>query len=344
MKTRAAVLYEIGKPLKVDELSVPKLRTGQVLVKMAYSGVCHSQLMEARGKRGADRYLPHLLGHEGSGIVLQVGDEVNKIKQGDHVVLSWIKGDGHETGGTQYKKGDLVVNAGGVTTFNELAVVSENRCVRIPESFPLDVAALFGCAVMTGAGMVFNDIQPDCGSNILIWGVGGIGLNALIAAKISNCSPIIALDTQEENLDIAKNLGATHCINIGRDDPYERIYEIVGKQGVDYAVEAAGKTSTIEGAFRVTKKNGGVCVFAGHPPQGEKICIDPHDLISGKQIRGSWGGGAVPDRDIPRLIELYRSGKLPLGNLIVRIYTLSQINFALNDLESGAIGRSLVRF
>lgn len=342
MQTRAAILYELNQPLRIEKLELPKLRSGQVLVKVSYSGVCHSQVMEARGKRGPDPYLPHLLGHEGSGIVIEVGEDVKKVKRGESVVLTWIKGGGAECGGSQYRKGDLVINAGPVTTFSDYAVVSENRCVRIPRDVPMDIAALLGCAVPTGAGVIINTLNPAPNSSIVIWGGGGIGLSAVMAAKLTRCHPIIAVDVHESKLEMAHTFGATHLVNARTEDAQARIHEIAGSDGVDYAVEAAGRTDTIEQAFQVVRKKGGSCVFASHPPSGERICLDPHDLISGKQIRGSWGGESNPDIDIPRFAELYLEGQLPLENLITHRYPLANINKALHDLEQGKVGRPLV--
>ena len=342
MKTRAAVLYQLNTPLRIEEVDVPKLRPGQVLVEVAYSGVCHSQLMEVRGKRGPDRYLPHLLGHEGSGVVVEVGKEVRKVQKGDRVVLTWIKGKGMDCRGSQYHKNGAVINAGPVTTFSEHSVVSENRCVRLPEGIPMDVAALFGCAVLTGAGVVLNSVRPSRASSIVVWGVGGIGLSAVMAAKLSNCSTIIAADVHESKLKLAREFGATHTINACSDQPISRIQEIVGSNGVDYAIEAAGRTATIEQAFRSVRKNGGLCVFASHPPAGDKIRLDPHDLLSGKRIRGTWGGESQPDEDIPRFAELYRCNKLPLKKLIRHRYTLDQITQALDHLEQGTVDRPLI--
>ena len=344
MKTRAAVLYNLNTPLVLDELEIPDLKTGQVLVKMAFSGVCQSQVMEARGKRGLDRFLPHLLGHEGSGVVVKVGAGVQKVKIDDPVVLTWIKSNGADCGGTHYSRGDTIINAGAVTTFSDYTVVSENRCVKLEEGIPMDLASLFGCAVLTGAGLVLNSMHPLPENSILIWGVGGIGLSAVMAANLCQCAKIIAVDTQEHNLKLSQAFGATHLINIQVEEPLNRIREIAGMEGVDFAVGAAGKTSTIESAFSTVRKNGGLCVFASHPPTGEKICLDPYDLISGKQIRGSWGGDPRPDKDIPRFSEFYRQGHLPLEKLISRRYPLEQINQALNDLEQGALGRSLIYF
>jgi S-(hydroxymethyl)glutathione dehydrogenase/alcohol dehydrogenase len=342
MTTRAAVLHKVNRPLRVQELELPPLRPGQILVKLVYSGVCHSQLMEVRGKRGFDRYLPHLLGHEGSGVVMEVGENVEKVSTGDTVVLTWIKGKGAEAGGTTYGLGGGLVNAGPITTFGQYSVVSENRCVRLTENIPLDVAALLGCAVLTGAGIIFNTIRPSRGSSIVIWGVGGIGLSAVMAARIMECAVIIAIDTNDLKLKLAGEFGATHLINVCEEEPLSRIGEIVGQSGVDYAVESAGRAATIEQAFGAVRKNGGLCVFASHPPTGEKISLDPHDLISGKQIRGSWGGESDPDEDIPRLVDLYRQGALPLDKMIAHRYRLDEINDALDDLEKGVVGRLLI--
>ena len=342
MKTRAAVLYELNMPLRIEEVELPELRPGQVLVEVAYSGVCHSQLMEVRGKRGPDRYLPHLLGHEGSGVVLEVGNDVWKVQKGDRVVLTWTKGKGADCGGSQYRKNGAVINAGPVTTFSEHTVVSENRCVKLPEGIPMDVAALFGCAVLTGAGVVLNNVRPTEDSSIVIWGIGGIGLSAVMASKLTDCSTIIAVDVHDPKLELARHFGATHSINVGSEDPLSRIRDIVGPDGVDYAVEAAGRTDTIEQAFQAVRKNGGLCVFASHPPTGEKIRLDPHDLISGKQIRGTWGGESQPDEDIPRFAEFYRRNKLPLEKLITRRYSLHQLTQALDHLEQGTVNRPLV--
>lgn len=342
MRTRAAVLYELNAPLRVEELTVPELQPGQVLVEVAYSGVCQSQLMEARGKRGEDRFLPHLLGHEGSGVVVDVGSQVSKVQRGDKVVLTWIKAQGADCAGATYDNGDLTINSGAITTFGQHTVVSENRCVRAPDGIPMDVASLFGCAVLTGAGIVLNTMRPTRESSIVIWGVGGIGMSALMAARLCECSPIIAVDVQDTKLRLAQAFGATHLVNAEAENPLERIRQIVGATGVDFAVEAAGRTGTIEGAFQSVRNGGGLCVFASHPPAGETISLDPHDLISGKQIRGSWGGESRPDEDVPRFAELYRQGSLPLEKLITHRYALGQINRALDELEQGKVGRALI--
>jgi len=336
------VLEKLDEPLVVRGIELPDLRPGQILVRIAYSGVCHSQLMEAKGRRGPDRFLPHLLGHEATGTVEAIGAGVTKVNIGDRVVLGWIKGSGIDAGSTVFTHGAERINAGAVTTFSELTVVSENRCVPLPEGVPMDVGVLFGCAVPTGAGIVTNTLQPHDGSTIAVFGLGGIGMSALMATQLFKCSRVIAVDIEQQKLDLALSFGAADIVNGTIHDPVEAIRNLTGGIGVDYSIEAAGLTRTIEQAFNSVRKGGGRCVFASHPESGAKITLDPHDLISGKRIEGSWGGACDPDRDIPRFAELYRAGKLPLEKLITRRYTLDQVNDALDDLEHRRVGRPLV--
>ena len=312
------------------------------MVKLAYSGVCRSQLMEVRGLRGKDAFLPHLLGHEGSGKVIAVGSEVTKFKPGELVILGWIKGEGKEAGGTQYPCDHRVINAGGVTTFSEYSVVSENRCVKLPAGIPLDIAVLFGCALPTGAGIVLNQIEIKPGNTVLVWGLGGIGLSALIATQLYSCSKVIAVDTEESKLALAREFGATHTLNANSKDILTQIRALTDGQGVDFSIEASGFAASIELAFEAVKRNGGLCIFASHPAEHEKIRLDPFELICGKQIRGSWGGGVQPDRDIPKIAELYLQGKLPLKKLLSRPYALTEVNQALDDLENRLITRAII--
>jgi len=342
---KAAVLSRLNEPLElVTGIECGQPGRGQVLVKLAYSGVCHSQLMEVRGRRGADAYLPHLLGHEGSGKVVQVGEGVSKVKAGDLVVLGWIKGSGLDGGGVRYRCSCIPqdINAGGVTTFNEYALVSENRVVPLPQGVPLDVAVLFGCAVPTGAGIVTNDLKPAPGSSVAIYGLGGIGMSALMATMLFECSKVIAVDVSAEKLELARAFGATHTFNAATTDVVAEIRTLTGGAGVHYAVEASGQASVIELAFESVRRGGGVCVFATHPENGKRISIDPYELICGKQIRGSWGGSSNPDQDIPLFGKLYCEGKLPLDKLITKRYNLDAINEALDDLENNRVVRPLI--
>jgi len=343
MKMTAAVLRELKTPLSIaSDIEIPELAKGQVLVQLAFSGVCHSQLMEARGLRGEDRFLPHLLGHEGTGRVEAIGAGVTKVKPGDWVILGWIKGDGLDGGGISYLHAGQRINAGGVTTFNEKAVVAENRMTHLPKGVPLDVGVLFGCAVPTGAGIVTNTIQPRCGSSIAIFGLGGIGLSALMATQLFDCREVIAIDVSSEKLSLAREFGATTTIDASTEDVSTRMRDLTDGVGVDYSVEASGLTSTIEQAFNAVRRGGGLCVFASHPESGKRISIDPFELISGKKIQGSWGGDCRPDIDIPRFAELYLQGRLPLERLITKRYKLEDINAALDDLEAKRVGRPLI--
>ena len=342
---RAAVLVHLNKRLEVMsgiECAAPG--RGQVLVKLAYSGVCHSQLMEVRGRRGPDAYLPHLLGHEGTGKVIEVGEGVSKVKMDDVVVLGWIKGSGLDGGGVRYRCSCMPqgINAGGITTFNEYALVSENRIVPLPVGVPLDVAVLFGCAVPTGAGIITNDLRPAPGSSVAIFGLGGIGMSALMATMLFKCAKVIAVDVSADKLSLARSFGATHTIDATQADPVSEIRSMTGGLGFDYAVEASGQVSVIEQAFESVRRGGGVCVFASHPEHGKRISIDPYELICGKQIRGTWGGSSNPDRDIPMFAKLYLEGRLPLEKLITKRYPLEAINEALDDLEQHRVGRPLI--
>ena len=341
---KAAILYKPNEPLIVEELSIPSLKRGQVLVKVLFSGVCHSQLMEAKGLRGNDRYLPHLMGHEGVGVVVDIGPGVTKIKPDDKVVLGWIKGVGLEGGGAQFlTKTGVVINSGSVTTFSEMTIVSENRVVKFDSSIPDHVGVMFGCALPTGAGIMMNDINPREGTTIAIFGLGGIGLSSLLSTSLFSFSRIIAVDIEEEKLLIAKKLGATDLINSKNVDPLAVIKDLTSDEGVDYAIDASGLVSVIEQAFASIKLKSGKLVFASHPKYGDKISIDPFELICGKKIIGSWGGGCNPDLDLPKFFSLYHSGKLPLDELLSKPYRLDDINEALGDLEKRKIIRALIK-
>jgi len=337
----AAIVEELCTPLVLKEIELPELSRGQVLVKVQYSGVCRSQLMEVRGGRGIDPWLPHLLGHEGSGIVLSVGEGVTKVKPGNAVILGWVKGEGLDAPGAKYKSGDQLINSGRVTTFCNYTVVSESRLVIKPESLPFDTAVLFGCALPTGAGMVLNELAPSPDSSVIVLGLGGIGLSAVIALKALGIKKIIAVDISEDKLALAKQLGATHAFNSSSEDFSQTVFSLTNG-GADMCVESGGQVATIELGFSLIRKGGGKLLFASHPPEGEMIQLAPHELISGKQIAGSWGGATSPDCDIPKMHALFESANVPLGALLTKRYSLEQINEALDDLEAGRVFRPLI--
>ena len=244
MKTTAAVLVELAKPLELADLEIPALKPGQVLVEIAFSGVCHTQLLEARGLRGADPFVPHCLGHEAGGTVVDVGPAVTKVRPGGRVILSWIKGSGLDVPGTVYDWNGRKVNAGGVTTFARHAVAAENRLTPVPDDFPLREAALLGCAVPTGLGAVFNTAAPRPGQSLAVFGTGGIGLCAVAAARISGLTPIVAVDVSPDRLEVARRMGATHLVDAGQEDPVAAIAQLV-PGGADFAVR--GRTTEIIG-------------------------------------------------------------------------------------------------
>jgi S-(hydroxymethyl)glutathione dehydrogenase/alcohol dehydrogenase len=338
---QAAVLYELNKPLRISELTLPELLPGQVLVKIFYSGVCRSQLMEARGYRGKDPWLPHLLGHEASGEVVAAGEGVTKVQLGDKVIMGWIKGEGMEAPGAKYTCDGEVINSGRVTTFSNYSIASENRLVKLPEGIPLDVAVLFGCALPTGAGIIFNELKPAEHENIIVIGLGGIGLSALMALNEAKPTMLIAIDISNEKLALAKSFGATHTINSKEQNVFEEVKKIL-PNGADACIESGGKVETIELGFSLIRKGGGRVYFASHPPEGQTIKLDPFELISGKNIFGSWGGGCCPDTDVPRLAKSYLTGHFPLEKLVTKRYALEQINEALEDLEQGKVFRPLI--
>jgi S-(hydroxymethyl)glutathione dehydrogenase/alcohol dehydrogenase len=340
-KTKAAILFSTNQPLIVKEISIPEIKVGQVLVKIHYSGVCRSQLMEARGLRGEDKWLPHLLGHEASGEVIMVGENVSKVKVGDKVILGWIVGSGINCSGAKYICDEVEINSGSVTTFSSYSIVSENRVYKLPDNVPMDVAVLFGCALLTGAGMVFNELKPNSNMSVIVVGLGGIGLSAVMALSYFKCKNIIAIDISDEKLKMAKEFGATHVINSNVRNVKSDVFGILGDLA-DACIESGGKVETIEMGFSLIKKKTGKLYFASHPPEGENISIAPHDLIAGKKIFGSWGGGCNPDIDIPKLAEIYTNGQLPLNKLISKRYKLEDINEALNDLENGKVFRPII--
>lgn len=341
MKTTAAVLVELGKPLELADLEIPVLKPGQVLVEVAFSGVCHTQVGEARGHRGEDKFLPHCLGHEGSGTVREVGPGVAKVKPGDRVILSWIKGSGADVPGTVYDWARRKVNAGGITTFATHSVISENRLTVIPDGLSMRLAALVGCAVPTGAGVVFNTAQPRPGQGVAVFGVGGIGACAVAAAALSGCTPVIAVDVNPDKLSLARKLGATHAVNSKTTDPVGEIQKLC-KGGVDYAVEATGLAPVMRQALASVRHQGGTAVVIGNARFGEKLEIDPRELNMGKRLLGTWGGDNVPDRDFPRYCKLLAAGRLDLEPLLSKSYGLLDVNTALADLERGRAARPLL--
>ena len=341
---KAAILVELGRPLVVTEIQLPEaLEVGQVLVKIHYSGICGSQLGEIDGKKGLDKYLPHLLGHEASGTVIATGPGVRHVKSQDKVVLHWRKGLGIEAVPPVYKWESRIVNAGWITTFNQYAIVAENRVTPVPSDTDMQIAALFGCAVTTGFGVIENDAKARIGESIVVFGAGGIGLNIVQAAALVNAYPIIAVDIHDNRLSLAATMGATHLINSSKQDAREEIEKISERAGVDIFVDNTGQPSVIELGYSITKAQGRIALV-GVPKAGANISVFSLPLHFGKVLTGSHGGDSVPERDIPRYLGLYRVGKLKLRELLTEYFELTDINNAIERMRNGKMaGRCLVR-
>jgi len=273
-KIKAAVLVTQRAPLELAELDLPEeLSFGQVLVKVHYSGICGAQINEIEGAKGPDKFLPHLLGHEGSGTVVAAGRGVKRVKPGDRVIMHWRQADGIQAEAPAYSWNGRKVNAGWVTTFNNYAVVSENRVTPISHDFDLRLAPLFGCAVTTAIGVVNNDAHVKVGQSLVVFGVGGVGVNIAQAAAMVSAHPIVGIDLVDSKLDMAKRFGATHCINSAKvGDIAAEIRKIVGDGGADVVVDTTGNARVIEQAYELTHADGKT-ILVGVPKKGDNISI-----------------------------------------------------------------------
>ena len=343
--TEAAILVRQREPLIVDRIDLPKtIEVGQVLVEMISSGICGSQLGEIDGVKGADPYLPHLLGHEGFAHVLAVGPGVKNIQEKDSVVLHWRPGAGIQANPPKYRWRDKPLNAGWVTTFNRHAIVSENRCTKIPDSTDPDAAALFGCAITTGFGVVENNANLKMGESVVVFGAGGIGLSIVQAAALISAWPIIAIDRFDSRLELARTLGATHCINNNSIDAEIAIHKCLGDQPLDVFIDNTGVPEIIELGYKMSSNDGRI-ILVGVPHSGSKIKIHSLPLHFGKQLTGSHGGETVPHQDIPRYLRLQRQGHLKLSRLVSAHYSIEEINDAISAMRDGATaGRVMIRF
>jgi S-(hydroxymethyl)glutathione dehydrogenase / alcohol dehydrogenase len=341
---QAALLVEQNKPLVVDQVGLPQsLEVGQVLVKVHYSGICGSQLGEIDGAKGEDKYLPHLLGHEASGVVQAVGAGVRFVKPEDHVVLHWRKSQGIESIPPHYTWNGSPLNAGLIATFNEYAIVSENRVTPVDVSMDMAIASLFGCAVTTGFGVAENNAKIKLGESVVVFGAGGVGLNIIQAANLLSAYPIIAVDLHDSRLALSKTCGATHIINSNVENAKEMIQTILGGQGVDVFVDNTGQPTIIEMGYELTTPQGRV-VLVGVPRKGMNINIYSLPLHFEKKISGSHGGEAIPHDDIPRYQKLLNAGRIQLEPLITDYFSLPEINTAIKKMRNGEIaGRCLIK-
>jgi len=340
---KAAILTHNKKPLVIAEIETPKaLEFGQVLVKIYYSGLCGAQINEIDGVKGEDKFLPHLLGHEGSGEVLDIGSGVKTVSKGDHVVLHWRKGSGIESPTPKYKWGDKIVNAGRVTTFNNMAVVSENRLTQISKNFDLRIAPLFGCAITTAMGVVNNDAQIKIGQSLVIFGLGGVGLAICQSASLVSAYPIIGVDLHESKINLAKKFGMTDGFIHDFKKIDDKIRKIIGNNGADVVIDTTGNAKVIEQCYKLTNPNGKT-ILCGVPKKGENVSIYTLPLHFKKIFKGSHGGDSKPDIDIPRYIKLMSAKKINLDQIITHEFSLDDINKGISILRAGEAGRVIIK-
>ena len=374
MKSKAAILYNLNserpytesKPLKIVEIELDSPGFNEVVVKIKAAGLCHSDLSVIDGNR--PRQLPMAMGHEASGVIIELGKGVKNLKIGDHVVFAFLPSCGNcqfcqtgraglcESGAEANVNGTLIgghkrIHKGdeyyyhhlGVSGFAEYAVASVDSLVKIDSDIPFEIAALFGCAVLTGVGAVVNTAKLKLGQSILIVGLGGVGLAAVLGAKAAGASKIIAADLNTQKREVAKSLGAHYVINSSKSNALNELIELTGG-GVDVSVEFAGAIPALEFAFQATKR-GGTTVTAALPHPEARLELSPVILVGQeKSLKGSYLGSCVPSRDIPAYIELYKSGRLSVEKLITHKISLNQINEGFERLALGEAIRQIIIF
>lgn len=372
MKVQAAVLetmgatrpYATSRPLRIDELDLAPPGQGEILVRIKAAGLCHSDLSVINGDR--PRPMPMALGHEAAGIVEQLGDGVNDLAIGDHVVLVFVPSCGHcypcaegrpalcepgasangagtLLGGTRRltRRGHAINHHLGCSAFATHAVVSRRSAIKIDHELPFEHAALFGCAVLTGVGAVVNTAQVRAGSSVAVVGLGGVGLASVLGAAASGARQVIAVDLADDKLTLAQTLGATHIFNAGAANAIEAIRESTAG-GVDTAIEMAGSTRAFEVAYRITRR-GGTTITAGLPPPDATWAMPVVNLVAEERtIKGSYVGTCVPLRDIPRYVDLFRGGRLPVDRLLTGTLALDDINLGFDLLHEGKAVRQVI--
>jgi Zn-dependent alcohol dehydrogenase len=342
---KAAILEKINSPLLLQDVTFDgPLDFGQVLVKLIASGICGKQIEEIQGIQGKDPYLPHMLGHEGVGIVVDVGPGVTMVQKGDHVIVTWIIGNGLDAKKPEYHIKNKKINAGPVTTFNEYCVVPENRVTAFKSDIRnIAYLSILGCAVMTGIGVVINEAKVVPGATVAVVGCGGVGLNVIQGAVIAQSTKIYAIDKNNKSLQIAAHLGATDIIDSSIDDIYLKMMELTDGEGTDYVFICAPSPKLIEIGAKICSIPGFLYVVAV-PPPNTTISIDPLAIHRKMSLNGSCGGGSLPARDIPLLIEHINNGKLDLNSIITKIISLEDINEGIYSIMNGHPGRCIIIF
>ncbi len=344
MKFRAAILNHVNEPLIIDDIQCEKLSIGQVLIKIEKAGICRSQIFEIDGHRGHDRWLPHLLGHEAVGQVIDIGPGVSTVKVGDNVVLSWIKSKGISSEPAKYKWRENILNSGRVTTFSEYSVVSEDRCLTMDKVLTDKVGPSLGCAMPTGYGISLTLKELISAQYVAIIGLGGIGMSALLGVVNETKSKVIAVDLDEFRLQQARRIGADFVVNSKNTDSIKDvIYQITNNQMCDVVIECSGSSKVLEDSLNLINNNG-IVKFVSHPKSGDLLTIDPFELILGKRIEGSWGGGVNPDEHFIEIAKKISNNKVFLDMYAMKNYSLEEINQALNDLRYGKVLRPVLTF
>lgn len=342
MKTQAAILVEQKKPLVIDEVTLPALGFGHVLVEIKTSRICGSQLGEIDGVKGPDRYLPHLLGHEAGGVVLEVGAEVSRVKPGDHVVVHWRPGLGIQAKPVRYDWNGKVANAGNITTFQQFTVVSENRLTPIPASVDFDFASLLADTLTTGIGVITRDAKVEVGESVVIIGCGGIGLGSVLGARLAGAHPIVAVDLRDNKLAAAGAHGATHLINSSGGDFVAEVEAILGGKA-DVVIDGTGQPAVIEQAYQLTSPKGR-CVLFGVLPFDKRVTLHTLPLHFGRVLTGSEGGQSKPSVDIPRFVRMYQEGRFHVDGFVTHRCALAQVNEAITTMRAGESLHTLIEF
>ncbi len=365
MQVKAAVVFEQAGEFKIDNVELSEPRDDEVVVRLVSTGICHTDLAARAGHLPVPPP-PSVFGHEGAGIVEKVGARVAKVKPGDHVVLGWdycgacpackqgkplsclnfflhnFHG-ARPDGTTTLRKGDQEIHGSffGQSSFAECALAHERNVVKVRDDIPLEILGPMGCCVMTGAGAVMNSLQARPGSSIAVFGVGPVGISAVLAAVVCGCTAIIAVDVKPERLKAARELGATHTINAGETDPVEAILDIT-HGGPEFSLECVGNPKVLRQAVDVLPRLG-VCGLAGVVPPGTEVSLNMDLIMNGRTVRGILGGDAIPDLFVPKLVELYCQGRFPYDKMIT-YYPFEEINRAVEDMEKGGVIKPVLRF
>ena len=332
---KAAVLEKLNYPLAIREIFPTQLLPGQVYVKVLASGLCGAQLHEIRGHKGNGKFLPHLMGHEGCGIVKEVGPGVTTVKEGDKVVMHWRPGSGIESEFPKYHLGEKIISSGKCTTLSEFSIVSENRLTKVPHDTPTVLAAMLGCSLTSALGIIDNECNLKFGESVAIIGCGGVGLNLIQAAKMKNAYPVYGVDINDKMFDL------THQIGV---DIFTCDLEFIPEK-VDVILDTTGVPEVISKAFDKLAPSGRL-IMVGQPAPGTDLNIfNPLSMFDGqgKSIRASQGGGTKPDEDIPRYIKLANREMLDFNTLHTDTFALDNINDAFDLLKTGNAGRIIIK-